>query len=256
MSWLHGVRFIPSHRHRGLPCQEATCGTREPRGSWGCSEPRGLAYLGPQCRGWIRARPPPHFPHCDWHAFCLETAKSSQMPVPERPWEARTGGGPHIHTCKGTALCFTHTPPQCQSVLLPVGSDGHAFLIPAGSHGGMRGTWRVPLAPGPRGWQGVGRAPLTPAASSGDSSVTSVLSQILSDVSMATFTRISWNIRCLSWKGPRRSAPSTPSAHREESGLRECAYLGGGQRVPHAQQGPCLRAPLPARVPLPEIADR
>lgn len=153
-------------------------------------------------------------------------------------------------------VSHTHPSPQCQSVLLPVGSDGHAFLIPTGSHGGMRGTWRVPLAPGPRGWQGVGRAPLTPAASSGDSSVTSVLSQILSDVSMATFTRISWNIRCLSWKGPRRSAPSTPSAHREESGLRECAYLGGGQRVPHAQQGPCLRAPLPARVPLPEIADR
>ena len=145
------------------------------------------------------------------------------MPVPERPWEARTGGGPHIHTCKGTELCSTPPTPMCQSVLLPVGSNGHALLIPAGPHGGVRGTWHVPLAPGSWGWWGVGRAPLTPAASSGDSSVTSPLLQSLSDVSMATFTRISWNIRCLSWKGPRRSAPPTPSAQREESGLREYA---------------------------------
>ena len=155
------------------------------------------------------------------------------MPVPERPWEARTGGGPHSHTCKGTALCSTHTTRPCQSVLLPAGGDGHALLIPAGPHRGTwQGTWHVPLAwvaqcgpcaPGLRGWQGVGRAPLTPAASLGDSSVTSVLSQLLSNVSMATFTRISWNIRCLSWKGPRRPAPPTSSAHREEGGLRECA---------------------------------
>ena len=127
--------------------------------------------------------------------------------------------------------CAPHTAPPalCQSVLLPT----------AGPHGGTRqGTWRVPLAwvaqcgpcaPALRGWQGVGRAPLTPAASLGDSSVTSVLSQLLSDVSMATFMRISCNIRCLSWKGPRRPAPPTSSAHREEGGLRECApHTRGG----------------------------
>lgn len=128
--------------------------------------------------------------------------------------------------------CVPNTPP-CQSVLLPAGRDGHALLRPVGPHGSTwQGTWRVllaratqcgPCAPGLRGRQGVGRAPLTPAASLGDSSVTSVLLQLLSDVSMATFTRISWNIRCLSWKGPRRPAPPTSSAHREEEGLRECA---------------------------------
>lgn len=129
----------------------------------------------------------------------------------------------HPHLQGNRAVFHTTPPPPCQSVLLPVGSNGHALLIPAGPHGGVRGTWHVPLAPGSWGWWGVGRAPLTPAASSGDSSVTSPLLQSLSDVSMATFTRISWNIRCLSWKGPRRSAPPTPSAQREESGLREYA---------------------------------